>query len=165
MTRVAARLSAAAVSAQRDAGDSRGDKTRKATLLSFAQTARSLLESVPAGSLPEVEEAAKSVQASADLSDRLDKAAKRLRKARAGSTEAVEAQRALDLLRSSADAMTPVLDATLQTLLMLTAETLKLEANFQALNDQVRVEEETLKREKARLTAAAQAVKNAVQIG
>jgi hypothetical protein len=154
----------ATVRAAKDIGDAKNDKKRKATITDLVKRATGLAEGTEAAGFPEVGEAVKTVMALSEFIGRMDTASARLKAAPAGSLESVEAQKLIDALRVSADTMIPPLTATLETLENLVDVASEMEAQFSALSDQVKVMDEKLKKEKARLAAASNAVQNAVKL-
>jgi hypothetical protein len=152
------------VSAAKDIGDPKKDKKRKGAITDLVKRAQALAVSPAAASFAEVSEAVKTVMTLSDFISRMDVASGRLKAAPAGSSEAVEAQKLIDALRMSADTMIPPLEVTLETLENLVAVAVEMEAQFEALSAQVKAMDEKLKKEKARLAAAASAVQNAVKL-
>ena len=152
------------VSAAKDIGDPKKDKKRKGAITDLVKRATALAEATASAGFPEVGEAVKTVMALSDFIGRMDTAALRLKAAPSGSSEAVEAQKLIDALRVSADTMIPPLAVTLETLENLTNIAAEMEAQFAAMSAQVKALDEKLKKEKARLAAAANAVQNAVKL-
>lgn len=157
-------VAASKVKAAKDIGDPKKDKKRKAEINDLVKRAAKLAETMPAEGFPEVKEAVSTVTGLADLINRMDMAALRLKAAPSASSEAVEAQKLIDALRMSADTMLPPLTATMETLETLTQVAAELESQFAAMSAQVKALDEKLKREKVRLAAAASAVQNAVKL-
>lgn len=157
-------LGASTVKAAKDIGDPKKDKKRKGEINDLVKRATTLAETMPGEGFSEVKDAVTTVTGLADLINRMDMAALRLKAAPAASSEAVEAQKLIDALRMSADTMLPPLAATMETLETLTQVAAELESQFAAQSAQVKALDEKLKREKARLAAAASAVQNAVKL-
>ncbi len=152
------------INAAKDIGDSKGDRKRKASITDLVKRATMLAEAHDTSGFPEVGEAVKTVMSLSDFIGRMDTASARLKAAPAGSSESVEAQKLIDSLRVSADTMVPPLMATLDTLETLALAAVEMEDQFEALSAEVKVMDEKLKREKARLAAASNAVQNAVKL-
>jgi hypothetical protein len=152
------------IRAARDAGDAKGDKARRASLKEIMDLSLALEGmAVPSG-YPEVTEALAAAKGLNEVVTRMDMATARLKSAPGGSTEALEAQLLLDNLRASVDTLLPPLSVTLSTMSTLLEAAMEMERQFSALSVQTKVIEEKLKRDKQRLAAAAQAVRNAVQL-
>jgi hypothetical protein len=165
VTRIGGSVSLQKVVAARDVGDVRGDKERKARNAAVVEKATCLLEDMPSGSFPEVEEAAETARGVASLLKDFDTTAAALRANTAGTSDAADAQKKLDEMRSSFDAMLAPLEATLTAMVRLVEQSITIEAKYKELQTQAQLLDEALKREKERLAAAASAVKNAAKIG
>ncbi len=165
MSRVAGNVPMKKMVAARDVGDVRGDRERKARLAAIIAKATCLLEEMPSGAFPEVEDAAKTARGAAELLKQFETTSNALKANPSGTTEAAEAQILLNNMRVSFDAMLTPLEATMNSMVTLMQQSMAIEAKYQELQTQVQLLEESLKREKTRLGAAAQAVKNATQIG
>jgi len=153
----------ASVSAAKDAGDSKNDKKRKATITDLVRRASALAESTPEG-FPEVTKAVKTVMDLSEFIGRMDTATSRLKAAPNGSEECAAAQEVIDALRVNADTMLSPLKATLETMENLIGVASEMEAQFTSLSEQVKALDEKLKRQKERLASAASAVSHAVKL-
>lgn len=164
--RVAKTISTKAkVTAAKDVGDAKQDKLRKATIGDLVKRASKLSEQLPDANFPEVEEALKTVQGLMDVMVKMEETTARLKTAPTGSSEAAVAQKTLDKMRSNLDAMLPALGATMTVMEALCLASMEMDQQMSELQEQVKEFDEALKKEKARLASAAQAVKNATQIG
>lgn len=151
------------VKAARDAGDAKGDKTRRASLKEITDLSLAL-EGMAVPGYPEVTEALAAAKGLNEVITKMDMATARLKAAPSASAEALEAQLLLDNLRASVDTLIPPLSAMLSTMSTLLETAMELERQFNALSSQAKIIEEKLKRDKQRLAAAAKAVSNAVQL-
>jgi hypothetical protein len=156
---------ASKVNAAKDAGDAKGDKARKVALATLVKKASALSDQLPDADFPEVEDALKTVQGLMDAVVKMEEISARLKTAPTGSSEAAMAQKGLDKMRSNLDAMLPSLTATVTVLEQLCLASMEMDEQMKGLQEQLKEFEDALKKEKARLAAAALAVKNATQIG
>lgn len=155
----------AVMTAARDQGDKKIDKERKAAIASLMKKASALASKIPSeDAYPEVMEAIKTVQAMSDLSMKLAQQAELLKVAPAATTEAVEAQKELDHTRRNIDAMLKPVSSTMETLEDLLDAAIEMEATYLELQKRLAGMQDSVKKERARLSSVANAINNAAKI-
>jgi hypothetical protein len=158
-------LEAVTLNAVRDNGDTKSDKSRKAALSSLIKRANALSEKMSSEDLyPEVADALRTVQALSEVSLKMTQQSEQLKTAPRATTEAVEAQKALDHTRRNVDAMLKPMESTMETLEHLLDAALEMEETYKSLQAQMATMNDSLKKERVRLASVAQAINNAAKI-
>lgn len=151
--------------AARDSGDHKGDKARKYAVAALVKRAAAMSSKLPSDeAYPEVASALRTLQSMAEVSATLAQQYDQVKMSRAGSTEAVEAQKAIDHTRRNVDAMLKPMESTMDTLEHLLDAALEMEETYRKLQAEIAGMNEALKRERVRLASVAQALTNAAKI-
>ena len=153
----------ATLRAAKDAGDSKGDKSRRETASALVERASALSEAVDLSAYPEAKEAVDSVASLSDVVAELEVLSVKLKNAPA--TAACETQKALDEIRGSLDAMLPPMVSTMAAVESLLENAAEMEVLFASLSQQAKDASERLARAKTSLASAAKSLSSARKIG
>jgi hypothetical protein len=147
-----------------DTGDTQGDRARKRALGKILESIELL--DTPDGQIhDEVAAAVTAARTLRELMDKLSEMSIRIKSARTGSIEAMEAQKEVDRIRGRVDQMLPPLEATLTSLVRLVEMVRKQEAKFAEHKSSLDLMNDQLMHDRTSLENAAKAVQHAIQIG
>lgn len=152
------------VSAAKDNGDNKGDKSRLAGLGDLIDRAQSLQEMVDLDVFPEAKTALDAVASLSTIVTKVGDAQTALKNAPSKTEEAEEAQAELDKVRSVVDSMIPPVKATLDALETLLRASMELEEQFAGIKRQAAVIEKKCNEQKERISKIAEAVKHAANM-
>lgn len=158
-------LSGVRLFAARDEGDTKGDKKRTARVQALVALAEEASGGEKTASFtPEVKAALDAIASAAGVVTRMQEQGTKLRTAKTGTQQAIEAQLALDGLRMTVDAMLTPLEATASAMLALLERAQEMEAAANQLATQAAAAQAAWEKEKARLISISTAVQNAANV-